>query len=122
MAKIEGKSLNSPDEVRAFDKGKLEIINVGGRTVGRATFQPGWRWSTSVKPLVNTRSCEAPHFQYHISGTLRVKMDDGAERDFKTGDVSLLESRHDAWVIGNEPVVVVDFQGMLDYAKRPAKK
>jgi len=122
MAKMEGKSLNRPDEVRTFDKGKLEIINIGGRTVGRATFQPGWRWSNSVKPLVNTKSCEAPHFQYHISGTLRVKMDDGAERDFKAGDVSLLESGHDAWVIGNEPVVIVDFQGMLDYAKSRGKK
>jgi len=122
MAKMEGKSLNRPDEVRTFDKGKVEIINVGGRTVGRAIFQPGWRWSKSVKPLVNTKSCEAPHFQYHISGTLRVKMDDGAERDFKAGDVSLLESGHDAWVIGDEPVVIVDFQGMLDYAKGPGKK
>ena len=122
MAKMEGKSLNRPDEVRTFDKGKLEIINIGGRTVGRATFQPGWRWSNSVKPLVNTKSCEAPHFQYHISGTLRVKMDDGAEKDFKAGDVSLLESGHDAWVIGDEPVVIVDFQGMLDYAKGPGKK
>jgi hypothetical protein len=122
MAKMEGKSLNRPDEVRTFDKGKVEIINVGGRTVGRGTFQPGWKWSKSVKPLVNTKSCEAPHFQYHISGTLRVKMDDGTERDFKVGDVSLLESGHDAWVLGDEPVVVVDFQGMLDYAKGPAKK
>jgi hypothetical protein len=122
MAKMEGKSLNRPDEVRTFDKGKLEIINIGGRTVGRATFQPGWRWSNSVKPLVNTKSCEAPHFQYHMTGTLRVKMDDGAERDFKAGDVSLLESGHDAWVVGNEPVVIVDFQGMLDYAKGPGKK
>ena len=122
MAKMEGKSLNRPDEVRKFDKGKVEIINVAGRTVGRATFQPGWRWSDSLKPLVNTKSCEAPHFQYHLSGTLRVKMDDGAERDFKAGDVSLLESGHDAWVIGDEPVVIVDFQGMLDYAKGPGKK
>jgi len=122
MAKIEGKSLSRPDEVRTFDKGKLEIINIKGRTVGRATFQPGWRWSDSVKPLVNTKSCEAPHFQYHLSGTLRVKADDGEERDFKAGDVSLLESGHDAWVVGNEPVVVVDFQGMLDYAKSRAKK
>jgi len=122
MAKMEGKSLNRPDEVRTFDKGKVEIINIGGRTVGRATFQPGWIWSKSLKSLVNTKSCEAPHFQYHISGTLRVKMDDGAERDFKAGDVSLLESGHDAWVIGDEPVVIVDFQGMLDYAKGPGKK
>lgn len=122
MARMEWKSLNKPDEVRTFDKGKLEIVNVGRRTVGRATFQPGWKWSSSVKPLVNTKSCEAPHFQYHISGTLRVRMDDGEERDFKAGDVSLLESGHDAWVVGNEPVVVVDFQGMLDYAKSRGKK
>jgi hypothetical protein len=122
MGKMDGKSLNKPDEVRTFDKGKLELINIGGRTVGRGTFQPGWRWSQSVKPLVNTKSCEAPHFQFHVSGTLRVKMDDGIERDFKAGDVSLLESGHDAWVIGDEPVVVVDFQGMLDYAKGSGKK
>jgi len=122
MEKMEVKSLSKPDEVRTFDKGKLEIINIGGRTVGRATFQPGWRWSKSVKPLVNTKSCEAPHFQYHISGTIRIKMDDGTERDVKAGDVSLLGAGHDAWVIGDEPVVVVDFQGMLDYAKGSLKK
>lgn len=122
MEKMEVKSFNKPDEVRTFDKGKLEIINIGGRTVGRATFQPGWRWSKSVKPLVNTKSCEAPHFQYHISGTIRIKMDDGTERDVKAGDVSLLGAGHDAWVIGDEPVVVVDFQGMLDYAKGSVKK
>jgi len=122
MEKMEVKSLSKPDEVRTFDKGKLEIINIGGRTVGRATFQPGWRWSKSVKPLVNTKSCEAPHFQYHISGTIRIKMDDGTERDVKAGDVSLLGAGHDAWVIGDDPVVVVDFQGMLDYAKGSLKK
>jgi hypothetical protein len=122
MEKMEVKSLSKPDEVRIFDKGKLEIINIGGRAIGRATFQPGWRWSKSVKPLVNTKSCEAPHFQYHVSGTIRVKMDDGTERDFKAGDVSLLGAGHDAWVIGDEPVVVVDFQGMVDYAKGSVKK
>src|SRR4030042_6174788 len=103
MAQIEAKSLNTPDEVRTFDKGKLEIINIQGRIVGRATFQPGWKWSTSLKPLVNTKSCEAPHFQYHVSGTLRIKTDDGTERDCKAGDVSMLGSGHDAWVVGNEP-------------------
>jgi len=120
--KMEVKSLNSPDEVRAFDKGKLELINIGGATIGRAVFEPGWRWSTSVKPLVNTKSCQAPHFQYHISGTLKIVMDDGTEKECKAGDVSLLPSGHDAWVVGNEPVVVVDFQGMVDYAKQSAKK
>lgn len=120
--KMEVKSLNSPDEVRTFDKGKLELINIGGATIGRAVFEPGWRWSTSVKPLVNTKSCEAPHFQYHISDTLKIVMDDGTEKECKAGDVSLLPSGHDAWVVGNEPVVVVDFQGMVDYAKQFAKK
>lgn len=122
MAKIETKSLNSADEVRTFDKGKLEIINIDGRIVGRATLQPGWKWSDSVKPLVNTKSCEAPHFQYHVSGTLRIKTDDGTVRDCKAGDVSMLGSGHDAWVVGDEPVVLVDFQGMVDYAKGLAKK
>ncbi len=117
MVRMEGKSLNEPDEVRTFDRGRTEIVSIGGRTVGRATLQPGWRWSQSVKPLTNSNSCEAPHFQYHVSGTLRVRMDDGSERDFKAGDVSLLEAGHDAWVVGDEPVVVVDFQGMSNYGK-----
>lgn len=120
MSKMEGKSLNHPDEVRTFDGGKLELIRIGGATVGRATFQPGWRWSKSVRPIAKTKSCEAPHFQYHVSGTIRVLMDDGTERDFKPGDVSFLPSGHDAWVLGDEPVVVVDFQGMIDYAKEKA--
>jgi quercetin dioxygenase-like cupin family protein len=100
----------------------LELIKIGGAIVGRATFQPGWRWSESVKPLVKTKSCEAPHFQFHVSGTLRIKMDDGKEIECKAGDVSFLPMGHDAWVVGNEPVVVVDFQGMVDYAKELAKK
>jgi len=121
MEKIETKSLNNPDEVRTFDKGKLELVKIGGATIGRATFQPGWRWSKSVKPLAKTKSCEAPHFQYHVAGTLRIKMDDGTEVDCQAGDVSLLPTGHDAWVVGNEPVVVVDFQGMVDYAKGSEK-
>jgi hypothetical protein len=122
MKKMEAKSMNRPDEVRSFDKGKVELVKIGGATVGRAIFQPGWKWSESVKPLVKTKSCEAPHFQYHVSGTLRVKMDDGTEVDLKAGDVALLPTGHDAWVVGNEPAVVVDFQGMIDYAKGKAKK
>ncbi len=122
MEKAEVKSLNVPDEVRAFPKGRLEVVKIGGASVGRATFQPGWRWSESVKPLANTKSCEAPHFQYHIAGVLRVKMDNGSEFDCKPGDISRLPTGHDAWVVGNEPVVVVDFQGMLDYAKEAAPK
>ena len=111
------KNFGRPDEVREFPKGRVELINIGGATIGRAIFEPGWRWATSVQPLAKTRSCEAPHFQYHVSGVLRVKMDDGAEFDCRPGDVSLLPSGHDAWTVGDEPAVVVDFQGMLDYAR-----
>lgn len=117
MRKAEVKSFAKPDEVREFPLGKLELLTVGGTTVGRATLQPGWRWSTSVRPIAQTVTCEAPHFQYHVSGTLRVAMEDGKEFDCKAGEVSLLPVGHDAWVVGDEPVVVVDFQGMFDYAK-----
>lgn len=117
MQKAERKSFETADEVREFSKGRLELVKIGGATVGRAVFQPGWRWSTSVQPLAKTKSCEAPHFQYQVSGVIHVVMDDGTELDCKAGDVSLLPSGHDAWVVGNEPAVVVDFQGMLDYAR-----
>ena len=115
MKKPESKSLNFPDEVRTFNKGKVELVKVGGVMIGRAVLEPGWKWSECVKPIAKTKSCEAPHFQYHVSGVMQVKMDDGVEREFKAGDISFLPSGHDAWVVGNEPVVVVDFQGMSDY-------
>ncbi len=117
MKKAELKNFGKPDEIREFPKGKVNLVKVGGATVGRAVLEPGWRWGTSVQPIAKTKSCEAPHFQYHISGVLRIHMDDGTEFDCKPGDVSLLPPGHDAWVVGNEPVVVVDFQGMVDYAK-----
>jgi hypothetical protein len=117
MDKAELKSFVTPDEVREFPKGRLELVKIGGAAIGRAVFEPGWRWATSVQPIAKTESCEAPHFQYHVSGVLRIKMDDGLEFDCKPGDVSLLPSGHDAWVVGDEAAVVVDFQGMLDYAK-----
>lgn len=116
--KAEIKNFSQPEEVREFPKGKVEIVTIGGAKIGRATFQPGWKWSESVMPLVKTKSCEAPHYQYHLSGRLMVKMDDGTVLECKPGDVSLFPSGHDAWVVGDEPVVVVDFQGMVDYAKK----
>jgi hypothetical protein len=117
MNNAELKSFGKPEEVREFPKGRVDLLKVGGATVGRATFEPGWKWSTSVQPIAKTKSCEAPHFQYHVSGVLMVLMDDGTELECKPGDVSLLPSGHDAWVVGNEPAVIVDFQGMIDYAK-----
>ena len=117
MNKAELRNFGSPDEIREFPKGRLELIKIGGATVGRAIFEPGWKWSESLQPLMNTKSCEAPHFQYHVSGVLKILMDSGEELECRPGEVSLLPSGHDAWVVGNEPAVVVDFQGMIDYAK-----
>ena len=122
MAKIGSKNFKNPDEVRTFAKGKVEVVNLGEATIGRATFEPGWRWSTCVKPLANTNSCEVAHFGYQVSGTMRIRMDDGTELECKAGDVALVPPGHDAWVVGNEPVVIVDFQGMPNYAKQATKQ
>ena len=116
MAELKG--FDKSEEVRAFPKGKVELLTIGGATIGRATLEPGWRWSTSIQPIAKTRSCEAPHFQYHVAGTLKVVMDDGTELTCRPGDISSLPSGHDAWVVGDEPVVIVDFQGMKEFAKK----
>jgi uncharacterized cupin superfamily protein len=118
IARIESKTFNTPDEVRRFEKGKVEIVNIGGSAVARATFEPGWKWSTCVKPIAKTDSCTAAHFGYQLSGTLVTRMDDGAESTSRAGDVLSIPPGHDAWVSGNENVVVLDFQGMANYAKR----
>jgi len=116
--KMETKNLSKPDEKRTFEKGQVELVTIGGVTFGRATFQPGWKWSTHVKPMVKTESCEAPHLQYHVAGRLHVVMDDGSEAEYGPGDVSLIPPGHDGWVVGNNPVVVIDVSGMTEYAKR----
>jgi hypothetical protein len=111
------KHFGEPDEVRTFPKGRVELVKINGVTIGRAIFEPGWRWSTSVMPIAKTKSCEAPHFQYHVYGVLKILMDDGTELECRPGDVSYLPAGHDAWVVGSEPAIVVDFHGMVDYAK-----
>ncbi len=117
MAKAKVKKFGAPDETRKFEKGKLQLVKFGGAAVGRAVFEPGWKWSKHLKPMAKTKSCEAPHFQYHVTGVLHVKMDDGAEFDVGPGEVSMLPPGHDAWVVGVEPVTVIDFQGMVEYGK-----
>jgi hypothetical protein len=107
-----------PDEVRSFDGGRAEIVNTDSGAIGRLVFQPGWRWSKDVKPIAGTDLCEAPHFQYHLAGTLRIRMADGDEFDATPGQVTYLPSGHDAWVVGEEPVVVVDWYGASHYAER----
>jgi len=119
---MEVKHLNSPDEVRKFENGKIDLVKIGGATVGRTNFEPGWKWSKHVKPVAKTDTCQAAHFQYHVSGVLHVVMNDGTEKDVGPGEISLIPPGHDAWVVGNEPVVMVDFQGMVDYPKQSSKK
>jgi hypothetical protein len=114
----EHKTFTRPDEIRDFPRGRAEILNIGGGEVGRLVFQPGWRWSEHVRPLANTKSCEAPHFQYHVRGRLAIRMDDGTEMVAGPGDITSLPSGHDAWVVGDEPVVVVDWFGASNYARK----
>ena len=119
QARSELKRFASPDETRAFDLGRLDLVNIGGGVVGRLEFQPGWRWSTHMKPSAGTEWCEAPHFQYHLAGTMRIRTAEGLEFDAVPGDVTALPAGHDAWVVGDESVVVVDWYGASNYA-RPA--
>lgn len=118
MAGIESKSFDAPDETRAFDRGRLDIITLGSATVGRATFEPGWRWSESLKPMMGTDSCEAPHLGYVVSGHLHVEMDDGTAADAGPGDLFHIAPGHDAWVVGDETCVLVDYEGASHYATR----
>ena len=122
MQETTHRSFTTPDETRPFPNGKVEIVRVGGDEIGRLVLEPGWRWSNDVKPIANTDSCEAPHFQYHVSGRLAILMDDGTEFVAGPGDITSLPSGHDAWVVGDESVVVVDWYGASNYAKEPAKK
>ena len=117
MQQTAHRSFEKADEVREFPNGRAEILNVGDAEIGRLVLEPGWRWSNDVKPIAGTDSCHAPHFQYHVAGQLAIVMDDGTEFIAGPGDITSLPSGHDAWVVGNEPVVVVDWFGASNYAK-----
>lgn len=118
MLEIKKKNLASPDETRKFEKGKLDVANLGEAIIGKATFEPGWKWSTSVKPIVQTESCQIAHTMYVISGKMGVRMDNGTEQEFSSGDVGIVPPGHDAWVIGNEPCIAIDFTGAKTYAQK----
>ena len=117
MAKAEKKSLITPEETRTFPNGKLEVVNFEGWTIGKATFEPGWKWSTSVKPIAKTESCQAAHEIYVISGRMHVVMDDGTNIEVGPGDAVNIPPGHDAWTVGNEPCVSLDFSAARTYAK-----
>jgi hypothetical protein len=106
---LQVKNLDSPDERRAMAHGVLEVANLPGATIARATFQPGWRWSADVAPLVGTGSCQVAHTGYIVSGRFHVRMDDGREYDFGPGDAHVVAPGHDAWVVGDEACVSIDF-------------
>jgi quercetin dioxygenase-like cupin family protein len=120
MSSLVRKSLDTPDETRPFeaDAGQLELVNTEQGAIGRATFQPGWRWSEHVKPIAKTDSCQASHVGYFLSGRMKVVMDDGEEMEYGPGDYASMAPGHDAWIIGDEPCVFIDWQGFSDYAKR----
>jgi len=118
--RFEIKSFDSPDETRPFEgNGRVELVNLGGREIGKGTFEPGWRWSENVKPIAETDSCEFAHLGYVISGRMRVYMDDGSQGEIGPGDVFAIAPGHDAEVIGEEPCVMIDIgEEDAEYAKR----
>ena len=118
-ASLEKKSLEKPDEVRPFKdgKGKLSVFTLGNQTMGRGEFEPGWRWSTHVKPIAGTDSCQATHTGIVLEGRMVVRMDDGSEMEYGPGDVFYMPPGHDAWVVGDQRCVLFDVTGVAKYAK-----
>jgi mannose-6-phosphate isomerase-like protein (cupin superfamily) len=117
MASPETKNIDKADETRTFDKGRVDLVELGGLTVGRTTFEPGWKWSECVKPVAGTDSCQVHHNGYVVSGSLQIVMDDGTEVRIGPGDVFVCPPGHDAWTLGDEPYVGLDFSSeMKTYA------
>lgn len=120
MSGIEVKSFEAPDETRQFvEKGEARIVKLAGGSVGRATMEPGWRWSEHVKPVAGTDSCRSTHLGYVESGRMKIEMDSGEAIEVGPGDVCSIPPGHDAWIIGDEACVLIDFAGMENFARRP---
>jgi hypothetical protein len=108
---LQVKDLNTPDQTLTPPNGVVQIVTFGAMAVGRATYQPGWRWSVDMQPIAGTDSCQTPHFGLVVSGRLHVRMDDGTEHELGPGSIASVAPVHDAWVVGNDPCVYVDWQG-----------
>jgi hypothetical protein len=117
MSGIESRSFDKPDETRTVTLGAIDVVKLGDVSAMRVRFEPGWRWSTSIKPIVGTESCQVPHLMYTVSGRMAVRMDDGTEVEFGPGDAGVIPPGHDAWIVGDEPFVGIDFQGAATYAR-----
>jgi quercetin dioxygenase-like cupin family protein len=111
------KQFDHPDEVRNFDKGKFELVHLGGMTIGRATYQPGWKWSEHIGKAMGTKSCQVEHVGLVVSGRATAAMDDGRIIEMKAGDLFFIAPGHDSWVVGNEPYVSLHFMGAEKYAQ-----
>ena len=110
MAGVARKTFNQPDETRAPDKTKVEVVDLGSVKAARLTVQPGWKWSDCIKPIVGTDSCQARHVGTVVSGRMHIVHDDGTEADIGAGDAYVIEPGHDAWVVGDEPAVSFEFE------------
>ncbi|MDQ6884889.1 MAG: cupin domain-containing protein [Candidatus Dormibacteraeota bacterium] len=108
---VHKKSLHSPDTTRKNARGKTDVVEVGGVTVGRSHFEPGWKWSEHVKPAAKTDRCEVHHVGYIVQGRMRIAGTDGSEDDITAGDVYVIPPGHDAWTVGTETVILIDFRG-----------
>ncbi len=110
------KRFENPDEVRTFEKGRFELVHIGGMTIGRASYDPGWKWSIHVGKAMGKTSCEVEHVGMVISGRATAAMNDGRVVEMKPGDLFFIEAGHDSWVVGDEPYVSLHFMGAADYA------
>ncbi len=112
------KRFDKPDEIRNFPKGKFELIQIGGMTIGRATYEPGWKWSADVGGATGARMCSVEHVGMVVSGKATAAMEDGRVIEMKAGDVFYIAPGHDSWVVGNEPYVSLHFLGAEKYAAK----
>ena len=110
--------MDAPDEKRSFENGKVDVVTVGGLTMGRMTLQPGWKWSKHVKPIVKTNSCQTHHVGFISSGRLKAFLDDGSEAEFGPGDAYVIPPGHDGWVVGDSPVIAFELLNAAQYAKK----
>ncbi|MGO9516832.1 MAG: cupin domain-containing protein [Candidatus Korobacteraceae bacterium] len=115
------KRFENPDETRVFEKGKFELLQIGGMTIGRATYEPGWKWSEHVGKAMGASSCHVEHVGMVVSGCATAAMDDGRVIKMHAGDLFYIPPGHDSWVVGNEPYVSLHFMGAGDYAREHRK-
>jgi class 3 adenylate cyclase len=120
MAGLAGKSFRNPDETRVFELGRADIVTLGDVTMGRTTAEPGWRWSEHIRPLAGTASCQLHHLGFVVTGGFKVLLDDGTSREFGPEDAYDIPPGHDAWVLGDEVLVIVDFAGAMGTFAKPA--